>query len=78
EPLSRVSEILYYQTARLWLQLLPELNWADEVGYVVDEMELVVRALRAGDMRTVGQIRCRHLAMNLNRMWAEEALVLEP
>ena len=78
EPLSRVSEILYYQTARLWLQLLPELNWADEVGYVVDEMELVVQALRAGDMRTVGQIRCRHLAMNLNRMWAEEALVLEP
>ncbi len=78
EPLRRVSEILYYQTARLWLQLLPELNWADEVDYVVDEMTQVVHALGARDMRTVGQIRCRHLAMNLNRMLAEEAPVLEP
>ncbi|MDD3827769.1 MAG: GntR family transcriptional regulator [Anaerolineae bacterium] len=78
EPLRRVSEILYYQTARLWLQLLPELNWADEVDYVVDEVTQVVDALRARDMRTVGQIRCRHLAMNLNRMLAEEAPVLEP
>jgi len=78
EPLRRVSEILYYQTARLWLQLLPELNWADEVDYVVDEMTQVVQALRARDMRTVGQIRCRHLAMNLNRMLAEESPVLEP
>jgi len=77
EPLRKISEMLYFQTARLWLQLLPELNWADEVDYVVDEMQLVVQALRAGDMRTVGQIRCRHLAMNLNRMWAEETLVLE-
>lgn len=74
EPLRRISETYYYQTARLWLQILPDLSWPEEVNRITEEMEQVLEALRDGDMGAVGQVRRRHLVMNLNRMWGSEFL----
>lgn len=74
DPLRRISEIFYFQTARLWLQILPDMSWPVEVDYIAEEMEQVIEALHAGDMGAVGQVRRRHLVMNLNRMWGGEFL----
>jgi DNA-binding GntR family transcriptional regulator len=74
DPLRRVSEIYYFQTARLWLQILPDLSWPEEVDYITEEIDQVIEALRMGDMGAVGQVRRRHLVMNLNRMWGGESL----
>lgn len=67
-PLRKVSDQLYHQTARVWLQILPDMDWDEEVDYFRDEIAQVIKALRAGDMRTVGQVRRDHLFMCLGRI----------
>jgi DNA-binding GntR family transcriptional regulator len=71
EPLREISEMLYYQTARVWLQMLPELVWDEEVGYVVDEIAQVIEALRSSDARRLGEIRRDYLALNLRQMFGQ-------
>ncbi len=66
-PLREISEQLYHQTARVWLQILPDLDWAEEVNYVCYELRDVIDALRAGDMQTMAQVRRDHMAMLLTR-----------
>lgn len=67
EPLREISDRLFHQTARVWLQILPDLNWTEEVEIMLDEITEVVKALRAGDMGAVAQIRRNHMAMLLRR-----------
>ena len=69
EPLREVSELLYYQTARVWLQILPDLNWEQEVSSVVDEIDQVAAALRDGNVQRVGEIRRHYLDLNLRQMF---------
>jgi DNA-binding GntR family transcriptional regulator len=69
EPLREVSELLYYQTARVWLQILPDLNWEQEVSSVVDEIDQVAAALRDGNVQRVGEIRRHFLDLNLSQMF---------
>ena len=66
-PLREISERLFHQTARVWLQILPDLDWLEEVNYIVEEIQAVIGALRAGDMRTVAQVRRDHMALLLAR-----------
>ncbi|MBS1253803.1 MAG: putative D-xylose utilization operon transcriptional repressor [Anaerolineales bacterium] len=68
EPLREVSDRLYYQTCRVWLQILPDMDWSEEVDVMRDEVSQVIEALRAGDMHTVGQVRRDHLFMMLGRI----------
>jgi DNA-binding GntR family transcriptional regulator len=69
EPLREISELLYYQTARVWLQILPDLDWEHEVSFVVDEFEQVAGALAQGDVQRVGEIRRQFLDLNLRQMF---------
>lgn len=66
--LSEITDKLYHRTARVWLQLLPDLNWEEEVDLMVDEIQGVLEALRNGDMPTVAQVRREHMAMLLQRI----------
>jgi DNA-binding GntR family transcriptional regulator len=66
-PLREISERLFHQTARVWLQILPELDWEDEVHYICEEISAVVTALRAGDMKSAARIRRDHMARLLAR-----------
>lgn len=69
KPLREISDQLYYQTSRVWLQVLPDLDWEEEVDYFADEVRSVAKALRAGgDMQAVAQIRAYHLSMMLARL----------
>lgn len=66
-PLREISERLYHQTARVWLQILPDLDWVEEVNIACQEVRDVIGALKEKDMRAVAQIRSEHMAMLLGR-----------
>lgn len=68
EPLRQISDQLYYQTSRVWLQILPDLEWEEEVDYFADEVRSVTKALRTADMQAVAHIRGYHLSMMLARI----------
>ncbi len=67
-PLREITERLFYQTHRVWLQLLPTLKWSEEVGSVVEEFSTVYSALREGDMPRVAQVRRQHFGAVLQRI----------
>lgn len=67
-PLRESAERLYYQTARIWLQAVPEMDWTEEVEFFVREIEDTLSAFEAGDMRGAGLIRRNHVAMSLHRL----------
>lgn len=66
--LRQISDQLFHQTSRVWLQILPDLEWVDEVDAMCDEIEQSIAALRAGDMPAVAQVRRDHMSMLLRRI----------
>lgn len=67
-PLREITERFFYQTHRVWLQLLPTLDWGEEVASVVDEVSAVHAALRDGDMPRVAKVRRKHFEGVLRRI----------
>jgi DNA-binding GntR family transcriptional regulator len=63
-----ISDRLYYQTARVWPQILPDMNWADEVNYMCTEIKQIAEALRENNMSQVGLRRRDHISMSLSRI----------
>jgi len=68
QPLREIADRLFWQTTRVWLQLLPEMTWEDEVDYIVDEIESVLQALRREDMEGVAAVRRKHMVLCLGRI----------
>lgn len=68
KPMRRISDLLYFQTSRVWLQILPDLDWEEEVNIACEEMSDVLPALKEGDMLEVGRIRHEHMVRLLNRI----------
>lgn len=68
EPLREIADRLFYQTNRVWLQILPEMDWGQEVDAVIDELTRVLDALRSGDMRSVAEVRREHMVLCLGRL----------
>jgi len=67
-PLRKVYDQTFHQTARVWLQILPELVWEDEVEAFYEEVRDVIKALRANDMSAVASVRRNHMALLLVRI----------
>jgi DNA-binding GntR family transcriptional regulator len=67
-PLAKISDQLFHQTARVWLQILPELDWKDEVEAFYEEVRDVIKALRAKDMVAMASVRRNHMALLLVRI----------
>lgn len=67
-PLRQVYDQLFHQTARVWLQILPELDWDEEVLAIYEELRDVIKTLRANDINTMATVRRNHLAMVLHRI----------
>jgi len=67
-PLRQIYDQLFHQTARVWLQILPELDWNEEVLAMYEETRDVVKTLRANDITTLATVRRNHLAMVLHRI----------
>jgi DNA-binding GntR family transcriptional regulator len=67
-PLREISERLYFLTSRIWLQLMPKLDLAEEFANFRREMEDVLAAAEMGDLEAVGHIRRAHISMSFARM----------
>lgn len=67
-PLREISDRLYYQTARVWPRILPDMDWDEEVNYMCAEIREIAEAVRQGDMHRVGRIRRDHIVMSLSRI----------
>lgn len=68
QSLRQISDQLFHQTARVWLQILPDLDWSEEVDIMCDEIARVTDGLRAADMQAVAQVRREHMALLLRRI----------
>jgi len=68
KTLRSVYDQLFHQTARVWLQILPELDWTEEVQAIGEEIRDVIKSLKADDIRTMATVRRNHLAMVLHRI----------
>lgn len=67
-PLREITDRLFYQTHRVWLQLLPVMDWEEEVQFVVDEFGEVLAGLRARDLARVAHARRAHFVACLQRI----------
>ena len=67
-PLREISDRYFVQTSRMWLQLLPEMDWAREVAIVLEELTEVTQALRDRDAARVAEVRRAHFRDVLQRM----------
>ncbi|WEX10517.1 GntR family transcriptional regulator [Chelativorans sp. AA-79] len=75
EPLRAISERLYYQTTRIWLQTASKLQayedmLVNEIRVFQREMADIVAAIECGDLHVVGHIRRAHVAMSFARLHA--------
>jgi len=68
QPLRKIYDQLFHQTARVWGQLLPELDWEEEVQAMYEEVRDVIKSLNANDIATLATVRRNHLAMVLHRI----------
>lgn len=73
EPLREISERLYYQTTRIWLQTASRLRQYEEmlrneVLIFRREVADIVDAIEAGDLAAVGHIRRSHISMSFSRL----------
>lgn len=68
QPLREIVERLFYQTSRVWVQVLPDLDWEAEVESVRDEIESAADTLRRGAMRELAQARREHLVARIRRV----------
>jgi DNA-binding GntR family transcriptional regulator len=67
-PLKAISERLYFQTFRIWLQSVPRLNLTDELVIFQREIADILEAMRIGDLEAVGHIRRSHISMSFMRI----------
>lgn len=61
-PLRVMSDRLFYQTARIWFQILPRFSWERAVLEVQQEIEEIRQAMDRGDLKAVGLIHRNRLS----------------
>lgn len=67
----RAREILmqlYFQIARIWLSMVPRMDWCNEVSLVMAEIDESLEAIADRDIRRFGCIRRDSIAKNVGRM----------
>ena len=67
-PLREVSDRLFFQTSRMWLQLLPRMDWAEEVAAFSSEITDLLQAAVLNDLPSLHFARRNHISMNRARM----------
>lgn len=75
-PLRETSDRLFYQTARIWFQILPRFSWDRAVLELRQEIEEVRDALTRNDLKAVGLIHRNRLStvmILLQKVLYEEA-----
>jgi DNA-binding GntR family transcriptional regulator len=68
QPLRDVSERLFYQTCRIWLTHIPEMDLEKEVRVFCGEIFEICDAIGLGDAGAAALIRRAHLSMGHTRL----------
>lgn len=71
-PLREITERLYFQTTRIWIKSVPEMNFVEELAHFERQMCDVIEALKIGDHGSVGDICRVHISMSFERMRRHE------
>jgi len=67
ETLARIHDLLYIQTARVWMQFVPEMNMDVEISMITEEIDQTLEALSGDSGAWFAEIRAKHLQMVLDR-----------
>lgn len=67
-PLQKIADQLFHQTARVWLDILPDLDWQEEVEIMYQEVTDVLQCLKAGNVQAAAEVRRDHMAKLLQRI----------
>ncbi|MEX1003883.1 MAG: GntR family transcriptional regulator [Acidimicrobiia bacterium] len=65
--LTRIHDLLYVQTARMWMQFLPEMDLETEVEIMAEEVNETLEALEGESGEKLAEIRTKHMRMLLGR-----------
>lgn len=65
--LARIHDLLYVQTARVWMQFLPEMDIEREIDVMAEEVGETMAALAEGSVPEVAQVRAEHMRRLLDR-----------
>jgi DNA-binding GntR family transcriptional regulator len=67
QALVRIHDLLYVQTARVWMQFLPEMDISEEIDIMAEEVGETLAALAEGTIEQVAQVRSEHMRRLLDR-----------
>jgi DNA-binding GntR family transcriptional regulator len=67
QALVRIHDLLYVQTARVWMQFLPEMDLDREIDVMAEEVGEVMAALAEGTLQDLAAVRSEHMRRLLNR-----------
>lgn len=67
ETLRWIHDVLFHQTARVWMQFLPEMELDAEIDLMAEEVELTIDAMQGTSGAWLAEIRTKHMQMLLNR-----------
>lgn len=67
KTLRRIHDLLYVQTARVWMQFLPEMNVGREVEVMAEEVDQVLETLHGTSGTDLSNVRAEHMSRLLNR-----------
>lgn len=75
QPWRQITERLFYQTARIWLAMVPPDKFVEELGIYRREMMEILEALELGDLSSIGHLRHCHISWSFCRLkrYAESA-----
>lgn len=65
--LARIHDLLYVQTARVWMQFLPEMDIEGEIDVMAEEVGETMAALAEGSISEVAAVRADHMRRLLQR-----------
>lgn len=66
--LQDLSMHLFFQTSRMWLLALPEMNWGEMMAAILDELDELIRVVRLEDREGLGFTMRNHIFMSRNRI----------
>ena len=66
--LRNLIDQLYYRSARIALQVVPQMSWAREMEFLSEEIAQVSDSLRGGDIFAASRVRRDQLSMWLRRL----------
>ena len=67
KALTRIHDLLYVQTARMWMQFLPEMDLDREIDIMAEEVSQTLEALEGDSGKRLAEIRTDHMRRLLSR-----------